>query len=36
MLYLFEQLFVILLIAFIVGLCVGWITAGKQKNSEAG
>lgn len=28
--YLIEQLFLFLLIAFIVGLVVGWVTSGKK------
>lgn len=29
--YLVEQLFWLLLIAFIVGLVVGWMTSGRQQ-----
>ena len=36
MTYLIEQLFVVLVIAFVVGLCVGWITSGKNKMQKAG
>lgn len=28
--YLIEQLFWFLLIAFVIGLVVGWVTSGKQ------
>lgn len=29
--YLVEQLFWLLLIAFVVGLVVGWMTSGRQQ-----
>ena len=33
MFYLIEQLYVFLLIAFLIGLVVGWITSDTRKQS---
>ena len=36
MIYLAEQLVVILMIAFVVGICVGWVTSGKRNDQKTG